>query len=110
MDLRRRVLADCDEGLSCIEVAKKYRVSRSWVNRLKQRRRETGQVGPLPPSRYKPQALASQMDRLRELVEEKPDRTLAELREELGVATSLMSIWRALQRLNLTLKKSPSRF
>jgi transposase len=48
------------------------------------------------------------MDRLRELVEEKPDRTLAELREELGVETSLMSVWRALQRLNLTLKKSPA--
>lgn len=108
MDLRKRVLADCEEGLSSREAAKKYRVSRSWVDRLRQRKRETGRIGPMPASRYKPQALAEHMDRLRELVEEKPDRTLAELREELGVETSLMSVWRALQRLNLTLKKSPA--
>ena len=46
MDLRTRVLADCDAGLAAKEVAAKFRVSRSWVNRLVQRRRETGQVGP----------------------------------------------------------------
>ena len=109
MDLRKRIIADCDDGLTSREVAKKYRVSRSWVDRLKQRRRETGQIGPMPPSRFKPQALAEHMDRLRELVEEKPDSTLAELRQALGVDTSLMSVWRALQRMDLTLKKSPAR-
>ena len=44
MDLRTRVLADCDAGLAAKEVAAKFRVSRSWVNRLVQRRRETGEV------------------------------------------------------------------
>lgn len=33
MDLRTRVLADCDGGLAAKEVAAKFRVSRSWVNR-----------------------------------------------------------------------------
>jgi|GEM_PF-6883080 len=37
MDLRVRVLADCDAGLSTAEVAEKQRVSASWVRRLKQR-------------------------------------------------------------------------
>jgi transposase len=46
MDLHTRVLADCDAGLAAKEVAAKFRVSRSWVNRLVQRRRETGEVGP----------------------------------------------------------------
>ena len=36
MDLRTRVLADCDAGVAAKEVAAKFRVSR-WVNRLLQR-------------------------------------------------------------------------
>lgn len=46
LDLRTRVLADCDRGLSTRAVATKYSVSESWVRRLKQRRRETGAVAP----------------------------------------------------------------
>jgi Mor family transcriptional regulator len=38
--LRQRVLADCDEGLEIRQVAVKYRVSESWIRRLRQRRRE----------------------------------------------------------------------
>ncbi len=34
-DLRQRVLADCDEGEATSAVASKYRVSESWVRRLK---------------------------------------------------------------------------
>ena len=34
MDLRERVLADCDAGLPTGQVAGKYRVSPSWVRRL----------------------------------------------------------------------------
>jgi hypothetical protein len=37
MDLHTRVLADCDAGVAAKEVAAKFRVSRSWVNRLVQR-------------------------------------------------------------------------
>ena len=46
VDLRTRVLANWDAGLAAKEVAAKFRVSRSWVNRLVQRRRETGEVVP----------------------------------------------------------------
>jgi len=42
MDLRTRVLADYDAGVAPKDVAAKFRVSRSWVNRIVQRRRETG--------------------------------------------------------------------
>ena len=85
-------------------------VSRSWIDRLRQRWREDGQLSPRSSAGFKPHVLAEHMDRLRELIEEKPDRTLAELRQELGIEMSLMTVWRALQRLNLTLKKSPARF
>ena len=109
MDLRTRVLGDCDTGLAPKEVAAKFRVSRSWVNCLVQRRRETGQVGPRQQTVFKKQALVGQEDRLRALVDAQPDRTLAELREALQSSASLSSVWRALDRLQLTVKKNGTR-
>ena len=46
LDLRKRVLKDADAGLGTREVALKYDVSESWVRRLKQRRRESGEIAP----------------------------------------------------------------
>ena len=46
MDLRERVLADCDAGMGTDEVAAKFSVSPAWVRRLLQRRRETGETAP----------------------------------------------------------------
>lgn len=109
MDLRTRVLADCDAGVAAKEVAAKFRVSRSWVNRIVQRRRETGEVAPRPQTVFKKQAFAGQEDRLRALVTATPDQTLAELREALHSSASLSSLWRALDRLELTLKKNAPR-
>ena len=109
MDLRTRVLADCDAGLAAKEVAAKFRVSHSWVNRLVQRRRETGQVGPRPQTVLRTQAFAGQEDRLRALVAAQPDRTLAELRAVLQSSASLSSLWRALDRLRITVKKNGTR-
>jgi transposase len=50
MDLRTRVPADWDAGMKAEEVAAKYRVSRAWVHRLVQRRRQTGQIAWCPPA------------------------------------------------------------
>jgi transposase len=87
LDLRMRVLADCDRGLSTCVVATKFSVSESWVRRLKQRRRQTGEVTPRPP-RPRQSTLRPHLDRLRELVAAHPDATLEELRSQLGVAVS----------------------
>jgi transposase len=92
MDLRVRMLADRDAGIAAKEVAAKFRVSHSWVNRLVQRRRETGEVGPRPQRIFKKQALAGQEHQLRALVAAKPDQTLAELRNALQSSASLSSI------------------
>ena len=46
LDLRTRVLKDSDAGMAPKLVAEKYAVSRAWVDRLKQRRRETGEIAP----------------------------------------------------------------
>ena len=109
MDLRTRVLEDRDAGLAAADVAAKCRVSLSWVNRLVQRRRETGEVAPRPQTVFKKQAFAGQEDRLRAVVDAQPDRTLAELREAMHSSASLSSVWRALDRLQLTVKKNGTR-
>ena len=104
LDLRQRVLADCDAGCSNEQVAQKYRVSAAWIRRLKMRRRQTGSIEPCVRRERTPHLLAH-AERLQELVEQQPDATLEGLRQALGVQTSVSSLCRALQRLRLTLKK-----
>jgi transposase len=104
MDLRQRVLADCDAGLPTQDVAAKYTVSDSWVRKLKRRRRERGTAAPTQPRRPPPR-WAADADRLRAAVAGQPDLTLAELKARLHLAYSLATLWRATQALGLTLKK-----
>ena len=106
-DLRLRILSDSEFGMESDELAEKYNVSRSWVDRIKQRKRDYGEIAPRPRNRGRRLALAERLDELRELVEAKPDRTLEELKELLGGQVGTTSIWRALKRLGFTVKKSP---
>ena len=108
MDLRERILRDSDGGMGTREVATKYAVSESWVRRLKQRRRETGEVAPRPAGSRRPQKWLAHAERLEQLVAERPDATLQELREQLGLEVSLPTLWRALRALQLTFKKKSS--
>jgi transposase len=102
MDLRQRVIDDCDAGLTTQVVAEKYRVSPSWVRRLKQHRRERGDIRPRTSTGRRPTIDAA---RLTALVAQQPDATLVELRDRLGVAVTPQAISKALRRLQVTLKK-----
>ena len=105
LDLRKRILEDLDHGITTREVALKYRVSESWIRRLKQRRRETGEIAPRRSgSRRTPKWLAA-ADRIKQLVQEQPDLTLRELKERLGLNISIPTLARALWALRLTFKK-----
>lgn len=107
MDLRLRVLEDSDSGMNTLEVAKKYRVSPAWVRRLKQRRRESGEVGPRPPG-HRPSTSAAHAEAIRDLIRARPDLTLADIKAELNLGLSLSTIWRVIVSLGLTLKKKSS--
>ena len=109
MDLRERVLHDSDAGMQAAAVASKYRVSASWVRRLKQRRRETGEVAPRQQRYGRHPVLASQLHTLAALIREQPDRTLADLQVALGTSASLATIWRAVKQLGFTVKKNGTR-
>lgn len=106
MDLRTRVLRDSDAGLTSKDLAERYHVSRAWVDALKQRRRETGKCAPLKQTKWRTPLLAGQEEDLKTLIREQPDRTLTELQAALGTTASLATIWRAVDRLDFTVKKN----
>lgn len=105
MDLRVRAMADVDQGLGTKTVAEKYRVSPDWVRKLKRFRRETGSFAPRQQRVSHATKLDHELPRLKELVREKPDATLKELRQALGARVGLATVWRALKRLQITFKK-----
>ena len=106
LDLRTRVLKDSDAGMASKLVAETYAVSREWGDRLKQRRRETGEIAPRRQTRWRTPRLHAQLPRLAILIREHPDRTLVELQQALPTAASLPTIWRAVTKLGCRLKKT----
>ena len=111
LDLRERICAACDEQTQTRqEVADRFKVSRSFVQKLLRRRREDGSIAAKPHGRGPAPRIGEQdRRRLRELVNAKPDATLAELccwlREAGGAAVSVPTLCRALTALRLVLKK-----
>lgn len=106
IDLRQRVIADSEAGLGTKALATKYRVSESWVRKLKKQWRDLGQIGPRQQRVSHATKLDGHHEQLQKLVEEKPDATLQELCDQLPVKVSVASMSRALGRLKLTFKKS----
>lgn len=105
-DFRKRVLADCDAGLGTKAVAEKYSVSPAIVRRWKQRRREHGE---LEPRRQSGRPRVVDRAAVAAAVQARPDATLRELRDALGLDVSLQTIWRILRELKISYKKSPPR-
>lgn len=107
IDLRMRILAAVDAGEQPLrKLAGLFGVSLSTIVRLLQRFRLTGTAQPKPHgggarSKLDGDAVA----RLLEAVRQQPDATLAELRSRVGVACSIMTIFRALRRHHITRKK-----
>ena len=60
MDLRERVLKAWDASGDADEVAATFGVSRAWVHRLVQRRRETGSIAPRKQTKFRSRVLAGQ--------------------------------------------------
>jgi transposase len=107
LDLRVRVLADCDAGMNTSAVADKYSVSTAWVRRLKQRRANGLGIEPLPgrPGPKPSLAQGANADQLRQLAQAQPDLSAQEYRDRLGLGCHPTTVWRALRRLGLTFKK-----
>lgn len=110
-EFRRDVLAACDAGGGTREVAVRFLVSESWVRRIKQQRRETGQIAP-KMTRKRQRKWEAWADWLRAVVTATPDIYLRELKvrllEERGIEVSENLIGAACHALKLTRKKRRS--
>jgi len=109
LDLRTRVLRAWDSGMDVYRVAAKYEVSRAWVHRLVQRRRETGRITPRRQTKFRGRVLAGQEARLVALLNARPEATLSEIQVALPTAAALSTLWREIGRLGFTLKKNGTR-
>jgi transposase len=89
--------------------ATKYDVSRAWVHRLVQRRRETGSITPRRQTKFRSRVLAGQEDRLIALLNARPEATLSDLQAALPTTAALSTLWREIDRLGFTLKKNGTR-
>lgn len=110
LDLRQRILQAYDAGEGTRqEIALRFCVSLGMVKKLLQQRRATGDIAARHPySGRKPKITAAHRRRLGELVRQRPDRTLDELREALGVDCTVVAIHYVLASMNLPLKKRRS--
>ena len=110
MDLRRRVARAWDAHPDAEAIAAKYEVSRAWVHRLIQRRRETGSLAPRKQTKFRRCVLSeAEQTKLRALITAQPDATLAELQEALPTTAALSTLWRTIDRLGFTVKKNRTR-
>ena len=106
-EFRREVLSACDEGMGTREAALRFKVSESWVRRIKQERRELGKTAPKTTRNRTPE-WAVHADQIIEIFSVRPDTTLKELKAELGTHLSTKTLCLACQQLKLTSKKKSS--
>jgi transposase len=107
-EFRGEVLAACDANESTPAIASRFEVSEAWVRRIKQQRRETGQVAPKTATRSPPKWKAWE-DWLIAKIAARPDIYLrelqAELKEERGEDVCLGTICNACRALKQSRKK-----
>lgn len=113
VDLRQKMIDLYYEGgTSQRELARIFNVSKSFVQKLLKQYRETGIIGAKERIEQTPRKLAEEeLEILTEIVEEKNDRTLQEIGDELkrriNKSVSITTIYRMLKSLGITRKKKP---
>ena len=111
-DLRARIVAAVEGGMSCRAAAARFDVSESAAIKLMQRYRATGSIEPGQMGGHKPRKLEAWREWLMQRLAEKPDITSRELAGELlerGMTVSHVSVWNLFQREDQTHKKKRAR-
>src|SRR4051812_2636385 len=106
-DLLQRILDTVQRGDGTLgQIARRFLVSVSFITRLLRLHRSTGSLEPRPHGGGNPALLGpAGPEQPRKLGQKQPDAPLHELRQRLGVSCSLMTIARALRKLELPRKK-----
>jgi transposase len=111
VDLRQKILETYQSGgISQRQLAIRFRVTLSFIEKLLKQYRETGSIAPKVRTKQTPTKLTSaELETLAALVKANNDATLAELKEQLKQETGVMigrsTVDRMLSKLNLTRKK-----
>ena len=105
LDLRERVVAAIEEGLSTHQAVARFSTAGSWA-RLK---RLQGDVRPGRQGKPKGSVLDAHADFILSVLEDKPDTTLDELVDRLAAERAVRivrtAVWKFLDRRDLTHKK-----
>ena len=115
LDLRQRIVDAVERGIGTKRaIAGLFGVHESFIYKLLRQQRERGDLAPLPHGGGASAKLTeSDLPILYDLVAETPDATLAELgkpmKQRAGIEVSQSTLCRALQTLELTLKKDQTR-
>lgn len=113
LDLRERIINAVERGDQTKRaVAALFEVHESFIYKLLRQQREAGHLVPLPHGGGQTAKLQEeQLAVLADLVAQTPDATLDELATQLyqkkGVEVGRTTLWRGLQRLDLSRKKRP---
>lgn len=107
---RKRIIELYAQGRKTQEIAGLFGMCKAAVRRIKQHLRERGTLRPLPQNagakgKFTPELRV----KLADLVAARPDATLAELREGLGIDVSIATVDVWTKKLGLRYKKSRSR-
>lgn len=111
LDLRQKIVdIYAERNISQRQLAKQFRVTLSFIEKLLKQHRETGNIAPKVRIKQTPTKLNSeQLAILEQIVKANNDATLDELRYQLeqktGVLIGRSTVDRMLRKLNLTFKK-----
>lgn len=111
-DLRDRVVAAVDGGVSCRRAAERFGVSAASAIRWRQLALVHGTPAAKPQGGDRRTAkIEDHAAFILDAIEQQPDPTLVELRAmlaERGVSTSIATLWRFFARHGITRKKRPA--
>jgi len=111
LDLRERVVAALEEGMSTAQAAARFSIGKATAGAWGRLKRSQGDVRPAKQGKPKGSVLDAHEAFILEALQGKPDTTLEEMVERLaaecGVRVVTTAVWKFLDRRELTHKKRP---
>jgi len=106
-DLRERVIIKSNEGKTAEQIVSELNVSQTFVYDMLRLYKQTGSVKAKKPSGGRPPSIDEEgLARIKALLLETPDATLAEIKQTLGLTASISRICDAINyKLNMPYKK-----
>ena len=114
LDLRERLVSAVDEGMTRRAAAERFGVAASTAIKWVDRWHRTGDVRPQPQGGdYRSQRMEAHAEEILGLIVGTPDITLAEIAAHLderhGLKVAQSTVWRLLDRHDMTVKKNRAR-